>query len=82
MSSTYSRSSSLFRDILLVYIKGDIESHGLSISLHRCKEFANPSFLSVPLPFDFNGVKCDLDEIIDACTAYITTDMNGYLDIS
>ena len=48
----------------------------------RCKEFERLPFLSVPInPIDFSEVKHGLGKTIDACTAYITTDMNGYPDV-
>ena len=34
-----------------------------------------------PSPIAFNGVRFDLGKTIDACTAYITTDINGYPDV-
>ena len=39
----------------------------------------NYSYLPPCFPMDFNGIKCDLGEMMDTCTAYITTDINGYL---
>ena len=34
-----------------------------------------------PSPIGFNAVKRDFAKTLDACTAYITTDMNGYPDV-
>ena len=49
---------------------------------HRSKEFKSPSPIPErPSPIDVIGVKRDLCRTIDACTAYIITNMIGYPDV-
>ena len=47
----------------------------------RCKKNGESPISGRPSPIDFNRVKRDLGKTSDACTAYITTYINGYPDI-
>ena len=41
-----------------------------------CKKMRESPISERPFPIDLNGIKRNLSEAIDTCTAYFTTDMN------